>query len=137
VIADDDPEVWGFCTGNTIYDGSGTVVDQTSGGVRIIDPATLAVSEHLEVDGQISTVGPGQDAVHSPGLQQIFVVVDANRLLRFDTRSNQQIAEIGPLDGDPIGAIGFEPIAERLYIGRVPGFVESGTVTIHNLQGEQ
>lgn len=137
MLADDDADVWVLCTGLTTYDNMGQVTGRTNGAIRVLDPETRTITESIELEGQISTVGPGQDAVLSTGLQQIFVVLDAERILRFDTRSNDQIAEIGPFEGDPIGAVGFEPVEERLYLGRVPGFTVSGTVTVHNLQGDQ
>lgn len=137
VLADDDLDVWVLCTGATMYDGSGQVTGTTNGAIRIIDPETRSIVERIDLDGQIATAGPGQDAVLSLGLQQLFVVLETNRIVRFDTRSNDQIAEFGPVEGAPIGAIGFEPINERVYLGHVPGFTESGQVTIHNLQGDQ
>ncbi|HEX7072029.1 MAG TPA: DUF5074 domain-containing protein [Rhodothermales bacterium] len=136
VLADDDPEVWVLCTGQTFYDDQGNPSGTTNGAIRIIDPETLQITERLDVDGQIMTVGPGQDAALSTGLQQVFVVVDANRILRYDTRSNERIAEIGPLAGDPIGAVGFNPVQERIYVGRVPGFTQAGSVTILDLSGD-
>ena len=137
VLADDDPQVWVLCTGLTTFDGSGNPVGQTNGAIRIIDPETLEIIERIDLEDQIMTVGPGQDAAISPGFQTIFVVLGTDRVLRFDTRSNDRLAEIGPLEGDPIGAVAFDPVEERIYLGRVPGFTEAGSVTVHNLQGEE
>jgi len=132
VLVDADQDVWVFCTGNE-FGPSGP----TNGAVRIISPQSLEIMARIEINGRISTVGPGQDAALAPASGLMYAVRDASTLMRFDAGSNVLLDEIGPFDGAGIGAIAIDETAGRLYLGRVPGFTEAGEVTIHELSGQQ
>jgi len=134
---DADLEVFVFCTGRTIFDENFEPIGETQGAVRVLDGATGAIIERFDIQGRIGSEGPGQDAFHSPESGSIYVVKNQNSILVFDTEENRLRHEIGPLDGDPIGAVAYDGRAERLYLGRVAGFVEAGSVTIHRNDGSE
>lgn len=137
LVVDADDEVFVFCTGRTIYDENFEPIGETDGAVRVLDGLTGGILERHEIDGRIGTDGPGQDAFHDEASRLIYVVRDASTVLVFDTDGNQPIREIGPFDGDPIGAVAYDGELERLYLGRVAGFVEAGEVTIHGDDGSE
>lgn len=134
VLADDERDVWVVCTGQEIYDG-GELVERTNGAVRVLHPQTFAIRDRIDLDGPVMTLG--QDAAVAGGIGQLFVVVGVDRIARFDTRSHDHIGVIGPLPGEPISAVAFDGVNERIYVGRTPSFTEAGRVTIHNLQGQE
>lgn len=131
LVRDSDGEVWVFCAGAPATDDA----PEVEGEVVVLEAATGEVVTRIPIDGRIDTAGPGQDAYAPLGLH-LFAVRDQDTVLRFDAASNALEAAI-PLDGDPIGAIAFEPIYERVYVGRVPGFDVAGSVTVHDLDGAQ
>lgn len=128
---DADGEVWVFCAGTPATDDAPEVESE----VVVLEAATGEVVTRIAIDGRIDTAGPGQDAYAPLGLH-LFAVRDQDTLLRFDTVSNT-LEDTIPLEGDPIGAVAFEPVYERIYVGRVPGFDVAGSVTIHELEGTQ
>jgi outer membrane protein assembly factor BamB len=127
---DADGEVWVFCAGAPATDD----VPEVAGEVVVLDAATGAVNDRIAVDGRIDTAGPGQDAYRAG--EAIFAVRDQDTVLRFDAETNA-LAEAIPAAGDPIGAIAFDEVTERLYLGRVAGFDVAGSVTIHEADGTQ
>jgi len=135
VFTDQDQEVFVFCTGQTMFDENWNVIGESNGAVRILNSSTGAIEARFDIDGRISTMGPGQDVFLDADRKEAYVVIDNNSLLRIDTETNQQSDLLGPFEGDPIGAVGYDVIEDRIYIGRVPGFTESGTVTIHDRDG--
>lgn len=137
LAADGDDEVWVFCTGTTLYDDNWQEIGRTNGAVRVLDGATGAIVDRIDLEGPVGTPGPGQDAFHAPEARVIYAVVNGRTLARFDTRTNTRAGTVGPLEGAPIGAVAYDARAERLYVGRVPGFSERGTVTIHDRTGAQ
>lgn len=132
---DAQDEVFVLCTGRTIYDPDFNVIGETDGAVRILNGATGQIVKTIEIDGRISTSGPGQDAYYVPGTEELYVVKNADTILRFNTATNTLAGEIGPLQGAPIGAVAYDPVRARLYLGRAPSFTESGQVTIHERDG--
>lgn len=134
--ADRDGDVWVFCTGQTLYDAEFNVVGETDGAVRVLDAATGAVAARLAVDGRLGTQGPGQDAWLAPEADEVFVIKDQREVLRFDTRTNAARGGFA-VAGDPVGAVAYDAGAERLYLGRVPGFTDAGYVTVHDRDGSQ
>ena len=137
LITDEDNEIFVFCTGQTLYDENYNVIGETKGAVRILDGNTGTVINRMPIDGRISTVGPGQDVFYDGVHQEAYVVIDNITVLRFDTETNVLTDRIGPFEGDPIGAVGYDSVDDRLYLGRVPGFTERGTVTIHDRDGTE
>ncbi len=89
----------------------------------------------LSIPAPASTAGPGQPAFFAPDAEELYVVVSQDRLTRINTAANEIGDTIGPLDGAPIGAVGYDAVREELYVGRVPGFTERGTITIHERNG--
>lgn len=126
LITDHDDEVFAFC--NTA-EGEGEAV--------ILDGATGSVAGRIALGGSVSTADPGKDAFFDPETGQAYVVLDQERVARIDTAENELVDVLGPFEGDPIGAVAYDPVGEQIYLGRVPGFDESGTVTIHERDGTQ
>jgi DNA-binding beta-propeller fold protein YncE len=135
VAVDAQEEVWVFCTGNTLYDDDFNVIGETPGAVRVLDGATGQIRARFDLDGRIGTEGPGQDAFYAPGAEEAYAVEDGETILRFDTAANRLAATLGPLAGDPIGAVAYDDGSGRLYVGRVAGFTDAGAVTLHDREG--
>lgn len=125
-----DGEVWVFCSGAPAFEDQ----PEVPGEVVVLDAATGEVVRRIEIDGRIDTAGPGQDAFGTG--TTLLAVRDQDTVLRFNTASNTLDATIS-LDGDPIGAVAFDEIADRMYVSRVPGFDVAGSVTIHERDGTQ
>ncbi len=137
LVADRQNEVYVFCTGKTIYGPDFNVIGSTSGAVRILNGQTGEIMKRFDLDARISTAGPGQDVFFSPEREIVFAVQGNQTILRFDTAGNTQLDPIGPVTGAPIGAVAYDYTTDRLYLARVRGFLESGTVTLHRTTGEQ
>lgn len=137
LLADSDGDVFVFCTGQTLYDDEFNVVGETDGAVRVLDGSSGEILERIVVEGRIGTEGPGQDAFHAAETDRIYAVKDQSTVMVFDTESNARVTDIGPFDGDPIGAVAFDEQRELLYLGRAAGFVEAGSVSIHSVDGDQ
>lgn len=125
-----DAEVWVFCAGSPAFEDA----PEEEGEVVVLNAADGSVVTRIDIDGRIDTAGPGQDAFTSA--IGIFAVRDQNTVLRFDMGANTLVAAI-PVDGDPIGAVAYDGLYERLYLARVPGFDVAGSVTIHEPDGVQ
>jgi len=113
------------------------VVCSDAAEVVVLEGATGTELARLSLPAPSSTVGPGQPAFFASGPEELYVVVSQDRLTRINTATNEVASTIGPLDGAPIGAVGYDAVREELYVGRVPGFTERGTVTIHERGGSQ
>ncbi|NNE47952.1 MAG: hypothetical protein HKN37_14975 [Rhodothermales bacterium] len=135
VFMDAQSELWIVCSGQVLYDANFNAVGTTNGAVLVMDRTTDAILNRFDVGGMITTPGPGQDAFYSESSESLFVVLESESILHFDTAQNLQMQQIGPLSGDPIGAVAFDAGSERLYVGRVPGFTQAGEVTILHLDG--
>ena len=131
LVTDPDGEVWVFCAGTPAMGEAPEVESE----VVVLDAATGDVVARIEIDGRIDTAGPGQDA-YAALSPTLLAVRDQDTLLRFNAVSNTLEATI-PLDGAPIGAVAFDEVHGRIYVGRVPGFDVAGSVTIHEMDGTQ
>jgi hypothetical protein len=127
---DADGEVWVFCGGSPAMGDA----PEVAGEVVVLDAASGDVVGRIAVDGRIDTAGPGQDA-YAAG-PEVYAVRDQDTVLRFDAGTNT-LAEAIPVAGDPIGAVAYDGLYERLYLGRVPGFDVAGSVTVHARDGAQ
>lgn len=124
VLADTEAEVYAVCTDTPEL----VRLDAATG-----DPlGTVSLPDSAE-----SAFGVGQAAAVAPDAHELYVIVNEDRVLRVDTRDEQVVSTIGPVDGDPIGGVAYDPEREELYLGRVPSFSSQGTVTIHDRQGTQ
>ncbi len=45
--------------------------------------------------------------------------------------------EVFTVSGAPIGAVAYDNLTKEFYLGRVPGFDQAGSVTIHDESGVQ
>lgn len=136
LIADEEGEVFVFCTGETVWGDEG-IVSRTDGAIRILDGETGEIIERFAVDGQIGSDGAGQDAYYAREEEVVFVVLEGTTLLRFRTDTNTQLASFGPFDGRPISAVSRDPQDGRLYLGRPNGFTAAGEVSIHLPDGSE
>ena len=105
--------------------------------VVVLDGPTGDELSRLSLPDPASTLGPGQPAFFAASAEELYVVVSQDRLTRINTATNEVASTIGPLNGAPIGAVGYDAVREELYVGHVPGFTERGTVTIHERTGSQ
>lgn len=123
VVADLQDEVFVPCT--------------NAAEVVVLDGSTGDELARLTLPAASSTTGPGQPAFFSPDAEELYVSVAGNRITRINTAINEVETTLGPLAGEPIGAVGYDAVREELYVGHVPGFTEQGTVTIHQRDGTQ
>lgn len=105
--------------------------------VVVLDGGTGDEVTRLDLPSPSSTAGPGQPGFFASEAEELYVVVSQDRVVRINTRTDEVSSTLGPLDGDPIGAVGYDAIREELYVGRVPGFTEQGAVTVHERDGTQ
>jgi hypothetical protein len=134
VFADDEDDVWVVCTGVTMRDGDGNVTGRTNGAIRVLDGATGEITKRMDASSQL---GGSQGAFYSAQAEEAYVIKSERQLIRLDTEDNTRTTTLGPLDGDPIGAVGYDARSRQLYVGHVPGFSSRGDVTIHERNGEQ
>lgn len=131
-FTDDEGEVLLPCND---ADGNGEVV--------VLDGETGSERARISLPGTVTSAGGGstQAASYAPGSEELYVVMDGNRVARLDTDGtgdeNSLGATISVGGSNPIGAVGYDAVAGDLYIGRVPGFAQQGAVTIHTRDGEQ
>jgi len=137
LFGDREDELWVICTGKTEFDANSNIVAQTNGEIVILDGPTGAVVTRIPLSGQVSTIGPGQDAFYAEDAQELYVVLDAERILRFNTGSNGLAENLGVFAGDQIGAVAYDSRSKRIYVGRVPSFTAAGSVTVHDRAGQQ
>lgn len=136
--ADSDGDVFIFCTGQVIYDDSWNAIGSTDGAVIVLNGTSGEVVARIDVNGRIGASEFGQDAYFDAVSERIFVLRSADDRFMvdvIDTRSNAVSSSIGPFDGQ-IGAVAFDPSADELYLARVNGFTNNGSVGIYNLDGE-
>lgn len=123
------------CSGQIIYDAEFNVVGTTDGAILVLDPATGVETDRISVDGMITTAGPGQDAFYASSLRRLFVVLEQKTILAIDTDVNAVSGEIGPLEGAPIGGVAYRDADGLIYVARVPGFTQAGSVTLLSVDG--
>ncbi|GIV58631.1 MAG: hypothetical protein KatS3mg042_1544 [Rhodothermaceae bacterium] len=137
VAVDAEEEVWVFCTGKTVYNDDFTqIIEQTNGAVVVYDGASGQEVARLPLDVQIGGGSLGQDVYYDPITEQAFALAGTTVLV-FDTDANAQSGTIALAGDTPAGGLAYDGAARRLYVGRVPGFVESGFVTIHDDTGAE
>ncbi|QXD17199.1 T9SS type A sorting domain-containing protein [Rhodocaloribacter litoris] len=137
VVVDQEEEVWVFCTGKTVYNDDFTqIIEQTNGEVVVYDGASGGEVARFPLEVQIGGGSLGQDVHYDPITDRVFALAGTTVLV-FDTRANAAAGSI-PLAGDvPAGGLAYDGAARRFYVGRVPGFVENGFVTIHDDTGAE
>ncbi len=123
------------CSGQIIYDAEFNVVGTTDGAILVLDPASGVETDRISLDGMITTAGPGQDAFYAASLRRLFVVLEQRTILAIDTDVNAVSNVIGPIEGEPIGGVAYRDTDGLLYVARVPGFTQAGSVTMLSLDG--
>ncbi len=139
LMADDDDEIWIFCTGQTLYDPvTFEVIGQTNGAAVVLDGATGSEIARMEMDAQHGGGAIGQDAILVSGRNEVWAVKGAE-LLRYDTRTNGLVESITPRipAGHFIGAVGYNDVNDQLLIGSLADYASAGTVTIADRTGEE
>ena len=137
LVVDEQDEVIVFCTGAVAYDADYNVIGTTNGAVRVLDGATGAVLERLDLDARIVSASEGQRAFYAPEAQEAYAVLSDSTVLRFNTATNAADVRLGPFEGDAIGAIGYDAAARRLYLGRFTDYTTTADVTIHDRDGAE
>jgi hypothetical protein len=137
VTTDLHANVWVLCTGRTLYDEQWNETGHTPGAIRVLDGNSGEIIFSRDFEEQIGT-GFGHDGFYVPENEELYVVYDRNRILRINVLNGEVADELGPFEGDPIGAVAYDVLEGRLYIARVPAdFTVSGKVTIHRRNGEK
>jgi hypothetical protein len=135
---DQQDELLVFCAGSTIRDQNFNVIDRTDGAIRVVDPSARSITARIPLDTMLTSVSQGQRVFYSPRTDEAFATLADQTLLRFDATQNA-IASRVDVSGLPIGAIAYDALQERLYLGRgaTDVFGASGTITVHRRTGEQ
>lgn len=105
--------------------------------VVVLEGSTGDELTRLDLPSPSSTAGPGQPGFFAAEAEELYVIASQDRLVRINTATNEVTSTLGPFDGNPIGAVAYDGVREELYLGRVPGFAEQGTVTIHERDGTE
>ena len=137
LIPDSDSDIFVTCTGQTIYDESFNEVGSTPGEIVVLD-GLGRVQRRLEVEGRMMAAEFGQDAFFDAANERIFALNERDGtyfILVIDTRTNSISDEIGPLDGT-IGSVAYDAEEDVLYVGRINGFTQAGSVAVLDLSGE-
>ena len=125
------------CSGATIYDDNFEVVERTDGALRIINPVDQSILDREELSGQLTSASAQQRVFHTLAGSTLFAVLEENTIVQYNTR-NGNLSDF-TVDGPPVGAIAFDVVNERLYLGRPDPdspFGAAGTVTVHEPGGE-
>jgi len=126
VLADEQNEVFALCN------------NETTGEVVILNGTQE--QSRFALSDSVQTAGPGQDAYYASGTQELYVVLAENRVARINTVTNERTTTLSPNGAGAIGAVGYDAVEDRLYLGRADPdspFSAAGTVTIHNRTGEK
>ena len=125
------------CSGATIFDDNFEVVERTDGALRIINPVDQSIVDREELSGQLTSASAQQRVFHTRAGSTLFAVLEENTIVQYNTR-NGNLSDF-TVDGPPVGAIAFDVVNERLYLGRPDPdspFGAAGTVTVHEPGGE-
>lgn len=140
LAVDGQEELLVFCAGSTIYNDNFEVVDRTNGAIRVINPATTEITTRIPLDTMLTSISQGQRVHYAPETDEAFAVLAGGTILRFNAAANA-VADQFEASGAPIGAIGYDGLRERLYLGRAASptdiFTAEGSVSIHRPSGEQ
>lgn len=137
MAVDAEVEVFVACSGGTLYDEDFNPVEELDGEIVVFDGATFSEVERVQIAGKIQAAfGSGTSIFHSPETEEVFYVRNSNTVGRFNTATNSVIDEV-TISGDPISAIAYDHVDNKLYLGRVPAFDVNGSVTIHSVDGTQ
>lgn len=137
VVPDADGDVFVTCTGQTIYDDSFNEIGTTPGAILVLD-GTGRVTGRLPVDGRMVSAEFGQDAYFDASGERIFALNErdgAYYVVIVDTQTNTLSGEVGPFS-EPIGSVAYDETEGVLYLGRVNGFTQAGSVAAVDLDGE-
>lgn len=138
LVADRDLDVWVVCTGASDFE-TGEVT--APGQVVVLDGETGTVRERFVYEGEtLGSATFGQDGVFVADADgdAVFVIAQG-AVLRFDAEANALDRRI-EIAGAPIGAVTYDPDADRIYLGRpAPDapFSADGVVTIHDDTGAE
>lgn len=126
------------CSGATIFDDNFEVEERTDGALRIIDPVNDTIVDRKDLSGQLTSASEQQRAFYTRAGNTLFAVLEENTIVQYNTR-NGDLSDF-TVDGPPVGAIAFDVVNERLYLGRPDPdnpFGAAGTVTVHGPGGDQ
>ena len=109
----------------------------TNGAIRVLDAATGQIIEWIDLDVQIASASLGQSVFYAPAAEEAYATLADTTVLRFNTATNGVDVRLGPFEGDPIGAVGYDVRGERLYLGRFAGYATPADVTVHDRDGAE
>lgn len=120
VFADEDDEIIAVCADEFV----------------VLDAATGLTKARVEAPSAVS-VGFAQEATYDATTETVFAVSGTDVLV-FDTATNQFGPTVSVADERTISAIGFDPSAGRLILGRPDPdnpYSAAGAVTVHETDG--
>lgn len=123
LVSDTDAEVFVFCS-----DANEAVVLEGSSG---------QIEERLSLPDTVeSASGIGQPVSVSREVHEMYATTDTG-ILRIDTETNEHVETLDVEEPSSIGGLAYDGVRDELYLARVRGFTEAGTVTIHERDGTQ
>ena len=134
------------CSGATLYNDEGEVVEETNGALLTINPLTAVAEDVENVPGQLTSAADRQRAFFDGFNQELYVTLEGNTVVRYTLPRSENGQDVPsettqiPVDGPPIGALAYDPINDRLYLGRPDTnnpFDEPGAITVHDREGAQ
>lgn len=110
--------------------------EEGQGEIVIIDAEELEVASRIAMDGTVGGNLEGRIAARSERSNDLFLILDGQRLARINLSEGSVEEVLGPFEGAPLEAVALDEVNDHLYLARVPGFDEAGEVTIHAFDGE-
>ncbi len=130
-------DLWVMCTGNTVYNDDFTeIISQSNGKVVVLAGATGEVVASFDATSQLGSGIGGQDAYYDP-VSRRFFVIEGMSLLVFDTASNTALEGVVIPGTEPLGAVAYDDVTSRFFLGRLNGFTEAGFISVHDTQGRE
>ena len=134
------------CSGATIHNEEGEVVEETNGTLLTINPLTAVAEDVVDLPGQLTSAADRQRAFFDGFNQELYVTLEGNTVVRYILPRSENGQDVPsettqiPIDGPPIGALAYDPINDQLYLGRPDPdnpFADPGTITVHDREGAQ
>ncbi|MDZ4700251.1 MAG: hypothetical protein SH809_11135 [Rhodothermales bacterium] len=130
-------DLWVMCTGNTVYNDDFTeIISQSNGRVVVLAGGTGDVVASFDATSQLGTGIGGQD-VYYDAVSRRFLVIEGMSLLAFDTASNVSLPTVSIPGSEALGAVAYDDVTSRFFVGRLNGFTEAGFVSVHDTQGRE
>ncbi len=137
VEGDLEGDLWVMCTGNTVYNDDFTeIISQSNGKVVVLAGATGDVVASFDAASQLGSGIGGQDAYYDQ-VSRRFFVIEGMALQVFDTVSNTALEGVVIPGTEALGAVAYDDVTSRFFLGRLKGFTEAGFISVHDTQGRE